>query len=495
MSATNFMELTAAPALEAASDVSVQSLAERAKAASRRLAPLSEAQRNAALETMARVLEGAESELLAANAEDMQQAASLVGEEALSSATLARLKLDANKLREMIAQVRSVAALPDPLGRVLDAIELDDRNPDVGRAESEGAEAGSPSVRGSSIPNSSAQNVSVSARSEPGLHLEKISVPLGVLAIIFEARPDAVTQIAALALKSGNAVLLKPGREVERTAAALVRVLREALRVEGLPQDSISLVLGRERAAEMLGLHGLIDLVIPRGSSALVRYVQANTHIPVLGHAEGVCHIYVDRTFDPELALRVIDDAKTDYPAACNAVETVLLHREIAPDFLPALVHRLRERRVIIHADADAQALLGQAGENSTAPVDDWHTEYGDLQLAIGIVDSMDEAMEHIHRFGSSHTESIITEDEEAAERFLREVDAAGVYHNASTRFADGFRYGFGAEVGVSTSKFHARGPVGLDGLTSYKYVLRGHGHVAGEYRGPQGRAFTHRRG
>ena len=504
---------------------STRELAQAAKSASRKLAPLSEAKRNAALEAMAAGLEASEAELLAANAEDMAHVAQLTGEAALPSATLARLKLDGGKLREMITQVRSVAALPDPLGRVLDAVELDDGNPEFRQAESEQAEfrqaeseqaesgqadprqadpreadPGQPDASGGNSGHSGAHSTRVqragpSAQTEAaGLHLQKISVPLGVLAVIFEARPDAVTQIAALALKSGNAVLLKPGREVEHTASALVRILREALRGEGLPEDAVSLVLGRERAAELLQLHELVDLVLPRGSSALVRYVQAHTHIPVLGHAEGICHIYVDREFSPELALRVIEDAKTDYPAACNAVETVLLHREIAAEFLPVLARRLRARRVLIHADAEARAVLCQSGQADTLPVEDWHAEYGELELALGVVDSLDAAIDHIHRHGSLHTESILTEDDAAAERFLREVDAAGVYHNASTRFADGFRYGFGAEVGVSTSKFHARGPVGLDGLTSYKYVLRGHGHTAGEYRGAKARMFTHRR-
>jgi glutamate-5-semialdehyde dehydrogenase len=319
--------------------------------------------------------------------------------------------------------------------------------------------------------------------------MEKISVPLGVLAVIFEARPDAVTQIAALAMKSGNAVILKPGREVERTAVALVSVLREALSVQALPQDAIGLVLGRERVSELLGMHELVDMVIPRGSKALVEHVQANTRIPVLGHAEGVCHIYVDKAADQAMALRVIDDAKTDYPAACNAVETVLVHREIAAEFLPKLAERCLARGVAMHGDATVQTLL-----RDIPTVEDWHREYGEPELSIGVVASLDAAMEHIHRHGSVHTESIVTADAEAAERFLREVDAASVMHNASTRFADGFRYGFGAEVGVSTSKFHARGPVGLEGLTTYKYVVRGHGHVAGEYRGEGARAFTHRR-
>jgi glutamate-5-semialdehyde dehydrogenase len=278
---------------------------------------------------------------------------------------------------------------------------------------------------------------------------------------------------------------------VEGTAGALVRVLREALAGQGLPEDAVSLVVGRERAQELLGMHGLVDMVIPRGSKALVEYVQANTRIPVLGHSEGVCHIYVDESADEALALRVIEDAKTDYPAACNAVETVLVHRAIAAEFLPKLAEHLRARGVVLHGDATVRELLRGV---EVEAVEDWHTEYGELAVSLGVVASLDAAMEHIHAHGSSHTESILTEDAEAAERFLREVDAAGVFHNASTRFADGFRYGFGAEVGISTSKFHARGPVGLEGLTTYKYVLRGSGQVAGDYRGPDARTFTHRR-
>jgi glutamate-5-semialdehyde dehydrogenase len=444
---------------------STREVAEAAKRASRVLAPLEEFRRNAVLETIAQSLEAAKDKLLAANAEDVRIAASLAGDDQLPPATLARLKLDEGKLREMIEQVRSVAALPDPLGRRLDAIELDDADP-------------------AAHPRSSANDGN-------GLHMEKISVPLGVLAVIFEARPDAVTQIAALALKSGNAAILKPGREVERTAEALVDVLQDALDQQGLSSDSVSLVLGRERAAELLELHDLIDMVIPRGSKQLVEYVQANTRIPVLGHAEGVCHIYVDKDADTELALRVIEDAKCDYPAACNAVETVLVHRDIAEDFLPKLAVRLAAHNVEMHGDDFVTAELG---ESEVLPVDDWHTEYGSLAVSIGVVESLEAAVEHIHRFGSLHTESILTENAEAAEQFIREVDAAGVFHNASTRFADGFRYGFGAEVGVSTSKFHARGPVGLEGLTTYKYVLRGNGHIAGDYRGPNARAFTHKR-
>lgn len=429
---------------------SVREVAAAAKRASRVLAPLSEDRRNAALEAMAAALEVAGDTLIAANAKDLEVAQQMLADKELSAATVERLKLNAAKLKEMVDQVRAVAALPDPLGRTLDAIELDNQAPKA-------------------APNAHST----------GLHLEKISVPLGVLAVIFEARPDAVTQIASLALKSGNAVILKPGKEVEHTAEALVHVLRATLVAQSLPEDSITLIFGRERVNQLLQAHDLVDMVIPRGSNALVSYVQANTRIPVLGHAEGICHIYVDRSFDEALALRVIDDSKTDYPAACNAAETVLLHRDIAADFLPKLLAHLKSRGVTTHVGDE---------------VKDWHTEYGDLGISIGVVDSLDAAIDHIHTHGSSHTESILTEDTAAAERFLREVDAAGVYHNASTRFADGFRYGLGAEVGVSTSKFHARGPVGLEGLTTYKYILRGQGHIAGDYRGKQARPFTHRR-
>jgi len=430
------------------SSPSVRETAEAAKRASRSLASLDEARRNHVLEAMASAIEQSAAELFSANQQDVQSATSRSADEALPASTLSRLHLTENKLREMAEQVRSVAALPDPLNRKLDAIELDQ-----------------------------------------DLNLEKISVPLGVLAVIFEARPDAVTQIASLALKSGNAVILKPGREVEHTAKTIVRVLRAALAGEGISEDAISLVLGRESVADLLAMHDLVDMVIPRGSKSLVEYVQANTRIPVLGHSEGICHIYVDRAADQELSLRVIDDAKLDYPAACNAVETILVHRDIAQEFLPKLLTRLRERGVIVHGDDQLRTV-----NSEVQPVASWHCEYGEPELAVGVVESLDAAIDHIHKHGSSHTESILTEDSSAAEKFLREVDAAGVFHNASTRFADGFRYGFGAEVGISTSKLHARGPVGLEGLTTYKYVLRGRGQVAGDYRGANARAFTHRR-
>jgi glutamate-5-semialdehyde dehydrogenase len=431
---------------------SVRSVAEAAKRAARQLAPTPESTRNAALEAIAQAVESATDSLLAANARDLAAAASLKAAGELNDATIARLRLTPTKLREMIEQVRAVAALPEPLGRILAATELD-------------------------------QN----------LELEKRTVPLGVLAVIFEARPDAVTQITALALKTGNAILLKPGKEVEHTATALVDLIHAAMASVKLPKESVALILGREQIAELLGYADLVDMIIPRGSKALVEYVQRSTRIPVLGHSEGVCHIFIDASANPKMALHIVDDAKRDYPSACNAVETVLLHESLAETLLPHLAAHLAANNIHLMADDHVSALLAQHGIHADI-VADWHTEYGDLTLALKLVPDLDAAIGHIHTYGSAHTESILTEDPHNASRFLREVDAAGVFHNASTRFADGFRYGFGAEVGISTSKFHARGPVGLEGLTTYKYVLSGAGQAAGDYRGPKARKFTHRR-
>ena len=431
--------------------MTVREIARGAKAASHRLAPLTAEARNELLAAVETAMEGATGSLLAANARDLAVATALKGAGELSEANFARLGLTEGKLAEMREQIRAVRSLPDPLGHRLDAMELD-----------------------------------------YGLDLEKITVPLGVLAVIFEARPDAVTQIAALGLKSGNAVILKPGREVEQTATALVEVIRGAMASCGVPAEAVSLILGREQVAELLHLPDLVDLVIPRGGRALVEYVQANTRIPVLGHAEGICHIFVDEMVDQEQALGVIEDAKTDYPAVCNAVETVLVHEAVAAEFLPKLGARLKGRGVRMLGDA---ATMRLAPGYVTDMVTDWRVEYGDLTLALGVVPSMEAAIEHIHAYGSAHTETICTTDKAHAERFLREVDAASVLHNASTRFADGFRFGLGAEVGVSTSKIHARGPVGLEGLTTYKYLVRGTGQRAGDYRGENARVFTHKRG
>jgi len=425
----------------------IRQIAERSKQASRTIASLGTEQKNRALAAMAQALAQNSPALLKANEEDLAHASGMLASGEITASTYERLKLSPKKLDEMAEQIRSVAALTDPVGRVLERTQLDD-----------------------------------------GLILEKTAVPIGVLAVIFEARPDAVTQIGTLAVKSGNAVIMKPGKEVERTAGVLVDVLRCALKQCGIAEDAIQLVLGREAIQQLLAMSDLVDLVIPRGSRQLVEHIQATTRIPVLGHAEGICHVYVDATADLDMALAIVDDAKTDYPAVCNAAETALVHESIAQEFLPKLAERLKAKKVRLLGCGKTMAILGDI-----EPVEDWHTEHSDLILAIRVVRDIDEAIDHIHRYGSSHTETIVTNDDKAATRFLRDVDSAGVFHNASTRFADGYRYGFGAEVGISTSKLHARGPVGLEGLTTYKYVLRGEGQVVGDYR--KGRSsFKHKR-
>ena len=430
----------------------VRGLAQAAKQAARCLASASIEQRNLALEEIARGLELSTAEILEANAQDVAEAKPALERGELSKALVDRLELSVEKLQAMIEGVRGVIALPDPVGRVLDRVELDS-----------------------------------------GLELEKVSCPLGLLAVIFEARPDAVTQITSLAIKSANSVILKPGREVERTARAIVETIRAALRSQSIPEASVINIQQRAEVRELLKLDDLIDLVIPRGGYDLVRFVQSNTRIPVLGHAEGVCHIYVDAAADFDMALDIIDDAKTDYPAVCNAVETVLVDQAIAGTFLPLLATRMKEKGVRLRGSAEVVSAIPDVAVELVAE-HEWHTEYGDLILALKIVPGVNEAIDHIQRFGSAHTDAIVTSDPNTARTFLQRVDSAGVFHNASTRFADGYRYGFGAEVGISTSRLHARGPVGLEGLTTYKYVLRGHGQVVRDYRGPKARPFLHRR-
>lgn len=429
----------------------ILALAQAAKDASRAVAGSKLEERNRALEAVAQGMERARDRILAANAEDLRLARVGLQRGELSHSVVERLKLSPEKLASMIGGVRAVVPLPDPIGRMLDRILLDN-----------------------------------------GLVLEKISRPLGLLAVIFEARPEAVTQISSLAIKSSNAVILKPGREVEQTARVLVEVIRQALREHTtLPEGLVAGVHQRAEVDELLKLEGIVDLVIPRGSYELVRHVQSSTRIPVLGHSEGICHIYVDTAAEFDMALNLIDDAKTDYPAACNSVETVLVHRSIAQSFLPLLYARMIKRGVRMRGCAATRAVLADAHLEAVRG-DEWHTEYSDLVLAVKVVASVEEAMEHIARYGSGLTDAIITEDAETARKFLEQVDSTGVYHNCSTRFNDGFRYGFGAEVGISTSRIHARGPVGLDGLTTYKYILRGRGHMAHDYQGLDAKRFLH---
>jgi glutamate-5-semialdehyde dehydrogenase len=421
----------------------IEQSARAARAASRVLATTDGETRNRAILAAARILESRSAELLEANALDCSEA------QDLPTASFQRLKVNESKLQEIIRGLQAVAALVDPLGKVKLRRLLDE-----------------------------------------GLELTQITCPLGVLAIIFESRPDAAPQIGSLAIKSGNAVLLKGGREAQRTNRVLVEALRAGLAEAGLPMDAVQLLEDREDVDALLDLDSLVDLVIPRGSSALVRYIQSHTKIPVMGHAEGICHVYVDKDADATRAVQITRDAKAQYPAVCNAAETLLVHAQAAPVLLPLIAADLHEAGVELRGCDRSRQLVP---DMKPATSEDWDTEYGDLTLSVKVVDDMDDAIAHIHQHGSGHTEAIITENAEAAERFMKEVDAAGVYHNASTRFADGYRYGFGAEVGISTSKLHARGPVGLDGLLSTKYLLRGQGHQVADYAGKDAKPFLHK--
>jgi glutamate-5-semialdehyde dehydrogenase len=419
----------------------VRSRALAARRASRVLAAVADEARSGAILAAARVLRSRGEEVLAANRADCAQATEL------GPAARKRLEVSEPKLAEMIRGLEAVAALPDPLGQVRLRRLLDE-----------------------------------------GLELTQLTCPLGVLGIIFESRPDAATQIGSLGIKSGNATLLKGGREAQRTNEALVGALRAGLAEAALPEDAVQLLAGREEVERLLELDELVDLVIPRGSSSLVRHIQAHTRIPVMGHAEGICHVYLDAAAELSKAVRIVHDAKVQYPAVCNAAETLLVHVDAAAALLPALTADLRAAGVELRGCERTRALVP---DMAPASDEDWDTEYGALILSVKV--GLEDAMAHIHAHGSGHTEAIVTEDAVAAERFLREVDAAGVYHNASTRFADGYRYGFGAEVGISTSKLHARGPVGLEGLLSTKYLLRGRDHRVADYVGPDARPFLHR--
>jgi len=432
---------------EANGNSRVEAVARRARAAALQLAALSAEPKNAALEAVGRKLQERREEILEANRADKADCEAEVASGSLSAALFKRLDLEGSKFEAMLAGVGDVARLPDPVGRVTLATRLDD-----------------------------------------GLELYRVSCPLGVIGVIFEARPEAAVQIASLALKSSNAVILKGGREASRTNEALVEAIREALgEVDGVSPDAVQLVSTREEVREMLDLDRWIDLIIPRGSNELVQSIQEATRIPVLGHADGICSVYLDRDADLEKAVAVSVDAKTHYPAACNACETLLVHRDRLDDLLPAVGAALVEAGVELRADEEASTRL----QASSATAEDYDTEFLDKVLAVKTVSSLQEAVEHINSHGSHHTDAIVTEDAGAAEYFLSRVDSAGVFHNASTRFADGFRFGLGAEVGISTNKTHARGPVGLEGLVIYKYRLYGAGHVAADYD-PGGRKFLH---
>lgn len=398
-------------------------IAKDAKVASLEVADLSTEIKNQALITIANEIELNKERIFEANKKDLADAEKLVASGELSKSTFNRLKLDENKMRDMIQGIRDIAKLSDPVNKKLLVRELDE-----------------------------------------DLTLYKVSCPIGVLGIIFEARPDVIAQISSLAIKSSNAVILKGGKESINTNKEILSVINKALQnVENFPKNVVQQVFTRDDVAQMLKCDKYINLIIPRGGNNLVRFIKENTKIPVLGHADGICHIFVDESADIDMAIEVVTDAKTQYPSACNAVETLLIHENFA--YKDNLLASLQLSEIQLIAEPES-----------------WATEYGDKILAFKTVKSVDEAIEHINTYGSGHTDGIITKNIENAEKFMNKVDSAGVYFNASTRFADGFRYGFGAEVGISTNKTHARGPVGLEGLTIYKYKLVGNGQIVSDY-------------
>ncbi len=420
----------------------IAQLAQRTRVASIALAALSTEVKDRALARVAQALEAHSQAIVDANAADLARSEA----DDLSSVLLKRLKFDQAKLTDAVAGVRSLVELPDPCGQVLSAMALDD-----------------------------------------GLELRRLACPIGVLGVVFESRPDALVQISSLAIKSGNAVLLKGGSEAAETNRALADVIYAAGVDAGLPADWLGLLETREDVAAMLAMDDCIDLIIPRGSNAFVKYIMDNTRIAVLGHADGICHTYVHSHADLAMALDVAIDAKCQYPAVCNAMETLLVDHAVAGEFLPAFAAACAEQQVELRGCEATRALI------DCLPADeaDWSTEYNDLILSVRVVVDLDAAMAHINQYGSGHTDAIITADESAARTFMARVDSADVFWNCSTRFADGFRYGLGAEVGISTNKIHARGPVGLEGLVIYKWQLTGQGHVVATYADGR-RSFTH---
>jgi glutamate-5-semialdehyde dehydrogenase len=413
----------------------VARIARQAREAARHLAQTSADRKNAALRAMASALRAHEAQILSANREDVEQAR----RDGLSSALVDRLMLNERRLAEMVASIQAVEALPDPVGTVIRAWER---------------------------PN--------------GLKISKVRVPLGVIGIIYESRPNVTSECASLCLKSGNAVVLRGGAEAFRSNHAIGAALREALRAGGLPEGAVGVVPtpSREGVEALLELKGLIDVLIPRGGAALIRMITERSRIPVIKHAKGVCHVYVDEAADLDMALAITLNAKCQRPATCNAMETLLVHEGVAATFVPKALARLKEAGVEVRGCPRTLALLPRVGGLKAATEEDWGTEYLDLILSVKVVSSLEEAVEHIRRYGSAHSDAIVTRETSHAARFTDAVDSAAVYVNASTRFTDGFQFGLGAEIGISTDRLHARGPMGLEELTTYKYVVQGQGHL-----------------
>ena len=428
----------------------LESIAQNAKLASYSLASLDTLTKNNALEAVADKLEQNKPLILQENAKDLEEAKALLESGEINQSTYNRLKLDENKMRDMIQGIRDVKSLEDPVNKKLWAMGMD-----------------------------------------TGLDLYRVSCPIGVIGVIFEARPDVIPQISALAIKSANAVILKGGKEAYNTNVILTKLINEALaQTESFPKDTINLIFSREDVAKMLTMDKYIDLIIPRGGNALVQYIKSNTKIPVMGHADGICHIYIDEFADVKKATDICIDAKTQYPSACNAVETVLIHESLIENYLPQLVIEYEKAGVTVKACEKCKEFVPHV---QLATKEDWATEYGDKIISIKAVKDIFDAIAHINVYGSGHTDCIISEDKQSIEVFMNLVDSAGVFANASTRFADGFRYGLGAEVGISTAKTHARGPVGLEGLVIYKYKMYGSGQTVAPYADGK-KTFIHQR-
>ena len=411
--------------------------------ASIQMAAATTEQKNNALLAIADSLLQHRQAIIKANMEDLERSE----QESLAAPLLKRLKFDEKKLNDVVEGIKSLVLLEDPIGKTLLSTEMDS-----------------------------------------GLELFKVTCPIGVIGIIFESRPDALVQISTLCLKSGNSVMLKGGREAINTNRILAEIIDEASQKAGLPKGWISLLESRDDVNEMLKMDEYIDLLIPRGSNDFVRYIMNNSTIPVMGHADGICHVYIDKAADMDMALKIAVDSKTQSVAVCNATETLLVHKDIAKDFLPTIKSIYESKKVKMLGCEKTLDII----DIEPASQEDWKTEYLDYIISIKVVDDCDEAISHINTYGSGHTDSIVTSDKNTAVRFMNLVDSGNVFWNASTRFSDGFKYGFGAEVGISTSKLHARGPVGLEGLVSYKYMIAGEGHIVDDYATNK-KSFSHK--
>ncbi len=422
--------------------------AKLAKEAAIILATLSNEKKNSALEEIAKQINLQKNEILDANKIDLE----LAEKNKLSKQLIKRLILDDDKIHEIINEINGVKNLPNPVGKTMNAIELDN-----------------------------------------GFELYQVTCPIGVIGAIFEARPDALVQISSLCFKSGNAVILKGGSEAINTNRILAKIISNI--TDKYAKGCVQLIETRQQVSQMLDLDKYIDLIIPRGSNSFVKYIQNNSKIPVLGHSEGICHIFVDKDADLKKALQICLDAKIQYPSACNTVETLLIHKNIVEKFLPKLILEYGKECVEIRGDLSCQKIAKDSNlKIKNADETDWKSEYGDLIISIKIVNDENEAIKHINNYGSKHTDAIITENDKTARNFLELVDTASAMWNCSTRFADGFRYGKGAEVGISTSKIHTRGPVGLEGLTIYKYILKGEGNLVKDYVGKNAKKYTHKK-